>query len=78
MIIRIFWKGPPKESGKSAQIAGQTRKSFLNKSYTFKVMGKTTKLPSSASTSTKSLAEVSLILGIIFPPPHPPLTEKVF
>ena len=25
-------------------------------------------LPSSASTSTKSLAEVSLILGIIFPP----------
>ena len=31
-------------------------------------------LPSSASTSTKSLAEVSLILGIIFPP----LTEKVF
>ena len=29
-------------------------------------------LPSSASTSTKSLADVSLILGIIFPPTHPP------
>ena len=28
-------------------------------------------LPSSASTSTKTLAEVSLILGIIFPPTHP-------
>ena len=28
-------------------------------------------LPSTASTSTKTLAEVSLILGIIFPPTHP-------
>ena len=34
-------------------------------------------LPSSASTSTTTLAEVSLILGIIFPPPCTPNRRSI-